>query len=59
MGASLFYSALVVKVGMQICVGPTRERRNTGTGSDIIVLKLKIIKNAEALLKNKIRKPRI
>lgn len=59
MGASFFYSALVVKVGMQICVGPNRERRNTGTGSDIIVLKLKIIKNAEALLKNKIRKPRI
>lgn len=54
MGASFFYSALVVKVGMQICVGPNRERRNTGTGSDIIVLKLKIIKNAEALLKNKI-----
>jgi len=39
---------------MEIYVGPHRGRRNTDNGSDIPVLKLTMIKNADVLLKNKI-----
>lgn len=54
MGATFSYSALAVKVGMEICVGPNRGKRNIDNGSDVTVLKLKMIKNVDALLKNKI-----
>lgn len=34
-------------------LGPNRGRKNTDNGSDITVLNLKIIENADALLKKK------